>query len=1513
MTDIFALRTALRTSKANLEEASESLAILQQRLKDFMGPAAQKALLQFQVTGQTKVVKDDLAILNTNTALYQAAVIADPMHSADAGLPLVLLPIRIETAFLVTPELSVDLVVRVYPDDIHVDTHEPELTASELAAGSAYWRAVWGAGQNQSRLDAAWGAVLGQLKPARAAWSVRALRPAEPRPGEETPVDETQPEPVLAEVGSRPGTFNRPARTTLLPDRWRILGLRNDGSEIFYAEGAPIPDTLDLSFSPPEQVRPEPVEPEIDAPASDLPFHEGSRWLVDLDAAIANGMAVRIPLAPPFNIGQLFVLGTSASIPPDVSAARLESALIGHQYTNSLAFLPPGTPTNNTAQTRSAWQPSPPIPSPGEVEAARSAYKPESKQNAAVAAKALGVDGSEVLSIAPSGLVDQQFDVGAVQEYLWPALGGKALSMIYTRWDIPPGGVPAQGNWKSHVDRPFAEALQAHAAGWVRSRGTLPIIRVGNQPYGLLPALSLDNWVTPAADRLAGLVTQLRTLRPYWLSSVGLTARVPAQPSADADSTTVNILQRLPVSVDIRVRNEEDPVLSNKVTAGQLSAAAPIPSLPSNSRLFLTLPSAAPPSPLPVDIVFKSQGDDDPKILSYFRTLFRDAIEVAEHRMTQEEYFTNNAQELDALDRGSEQNRAADLFLSLVLDAMSDPLFPEDLPGDGSAAEFLLDFIFSDDVAGGLDDDVQRFLPVAKAFFRRFDALCAVNPDQYVAAIRETLDVFSHRLDAWITSLAARRLDEMRTQRQSGLVIGAYGWVENLSPKNRDAVQHYIHAPSMSHAATAAVLRAGYESHDNAGPLAVNLVSRRVRNADSLAAGIRNGQPLGALLGYRFERGLHEAHLDRLIFTLRTKHPLPLPAVPLGAENAGVSLEAIAARTVVDGLDLLKKRALVSQELAAAAVADHRLALTVAETNTFTALLEDLSDVLDSFGDLLLAESVHHLVGGNPLRAGLTADTAGRGEPVPDRFDVTLAPRSGRSFTWQLGALLPVDFQSAATGWNIGRPRAAAEPHAEAWAATMLGDAGSWLVSCTLTTAGEVADVSITLDQLGVCALDVIAESAGDPSQLELRIAEAVSGGMPEGTVVSFVRTQNSDSPGFGELVNLAGRIRAVLGKATPLAPQHLQGADSSTVAGINVGDLDARAAALGTSLSNAVQTLQDASQALAGAALAEEAPVLAAIQTLRSALIVVADHGVPAAWPVGGTGIATENVSALNAQAASLLPALRRLAATVRPNAPLADGDTLKVTAWLGAVTEYMQAILGAGIPVLPAYLLPPDSPYASALAAGAAPVDVSGVPVDAAAAMLWLRRISRVRANCASLHDVLLAAEALQVSTATITVAQLPDEAGARWAALPFTDAKPPKARIGLVFSTPAPIDSNAAFCGFVCDTWTEQLPGLTAVATGERKYEASEVTGMAFKVDTPDAAAPQAVLLAIAPDPARGWSFDILLDTVKETLELAKIRPVDLGDLYRFGRVLPAIHSSGILDRTLNDAAKAAGGNH
>jgi hypothetical protein len=125
-------------------------------------------------------------------------------------------------------------------------------------------------------------------------------------------------------------------------------------------------------------------------------------------------------------------------------------------------------------------------------------------------------------------------------------------------------------------------------------------------------------------------------------------------------------------------------------------------------------------------------------------------------------------------------------------------------------------------------------------------------------------------------------------------------------------------------------------------------------------------------------------------------------------------------------------------------------------------------------------------------------------------------------------------------------------------------------------------------------------------------------------------------------------------------------------------------------------------------------------------------------------------------------------------------------------------------------------------------------------------------------------------------------------------------PKARLATVVSTSAPIDPAAEFCGLLFDTWTEQLPGLTSVTTSG--YEPAEVTGMAFSVDAPDAYPPQAILLAVIPDQSRGWALDFLFDVVQETLELAKMRTVDLGDLPRLGRVIPALHSSSNTDNLL-----------
>ena len=118
-----------------------------------------------------------------------------------------------------------------------------------------------------------------------------------------------------------------------------------------------------------------------------------------------------------------------------------------------------------------------------------------------------------------------------------------------------------------------------------------------------------------------------------------------------------------------------------------------------------------------------------------------------------------------------------------------------------------------------------------------------------------------HRLDAWLGSVAAWRLEGKRGARAQGIQVGAYGWLEDVQPRRQRDSQGYVVAPSAAHATTAAVLRSGWSAFggdaESAG-LAVDLSSDRLRRARWLIDGVRNGQDLGQLLGARFERRLHD-------------------------------------------------------------------------------------------------------------------------------------------------------------------------------------------------------------------------------------------------------------------------------------------------------------------------------------------------------------------------------------------------------------------------------------------------------------------------------------------------------------------------------------------------------------------------------------------------------------------------------------------------------------------------------
>ena len=154
-----------------------------------------------------------------------------------------------------------------------------------------------------------------------------------------------------------------------------------------------------------------------------------------------------------------------------------------------------------------------------------------------------------------------------------------------------------------------------------------------------------------------------------------------------------------------------------------------------------------------------------------------------------------------------------------------------------------------------------------------------------------------------------------------GLIVGAFGWVENIDispPTGGGPVYQapgdggYVLAPSPAHAATAAVLRGARLTHDpgDAGNAAldIDLSSTRVRAALSV---IDNAlRPVTQrTAGYRLERWMHESPLplNRLIYCLRSAAPLTAGKSTDRAPGAVQStLESVAASEVVDGLRLLE-------------------------------------------------------------------------------------------------------------------------------------------------------------------------------------------------------------------------------------------------------------------------------------------------------------------------------------------------------------------------------------------------------------------------------------------------------------------------------------------------------------------------------------------------------------------------------------------------------------------------------
>ena len=288
----------------------------------------------------------------------------------------------------------------------------------------------------------------------------------------------------------------------------------------------------------------------------------------------------------------------------------------------------------------------------------------------------------------------------------------------------------------------------------------------------------------------------------------------------------------------------------------------------------------------------------------------------------------------------------------------------------------------------------------------------------------------------------------------------------------------FIHAPSIPHADAAAILRAGFVAAqadgDNSGELSVNLSSDRVRVALALIEGIRNGQSLGALLGYQFELGLHDAYnlaeVDKFIYPLRKQFPLVADALASTQTGPDVPIEAIEARNVLDGKKLVDQ--ITGSKITAYpwGVAG----LPPAAPNEQTALdgvANTLLNSYDAIADLALAEGVYQAVQGNYDRVASTiaAYTTGNFPPEPGIVD-TSPPGIGLTHRFA------IQFRPGLVAPAGATPRAQAEPAIDDWLIDMVPPLDH--IACTVTWTDPVTAAAqqhtVTLADLGLRPIDAL-------------------------------------------------------------------------------------------------------------------------------------------------------------------------------------------------------------------------------------------------------------------------------------------------------------------------------------------------------------------------------------------------------------------------------------------------------
>lgn len=1382
-----------------------------------------------------------------------------------AAATAVLVPVRLETRFVRPGESARDagrpdphapttwrVRVRVVPDEISIDRHDPYVHDAEVAALEVAWEALAArpdpddpAGSAaRAAADPGWPDAFARLAarvgPGRAAWLVRTV-------------------PVALAADGRPRADPRTAD----PDRAGAGVVRGLPGRldvwVTWADAVDRPEVL-------ARLRPRPRL--VGAPLRPT----SSGWVLGWTAAVRAGMAIELSLGDR-RPDEIAVLGVSGLGPGDdtTPAALLQA----HADAGRLGLLAPGRPTSTVHGG--------PVAERGDT--ARSWRSPSGDHGATTTLRALAGPTATIGPVlVDDALAEHEEIAELVVGATFPALFGYGLAAVL--------GVVRPGE---------VGALWEFARGHLRPEGTHATVRVGGQAYGVLPVVDPAAVAAHAGPRLAGAVPVLDLLARL-LPHLARAAEADGGVVGGGVDDAVRTLRRGPVpglvgsrrlvpveltaaltGQDVRDavgrwRDEHRPTLAALGDDVDTAVADPFEGPPARAyrtrtandwrlRLPLLGPTLDDPHTAPArdaqdaiiahlhrlldaaERVEVGDGRSPPLAVGVVETAFVDSLLVRLHARSLAVAGAlldiARVERLDVDGARQPSDPPPDLLEGLV-PAGGRPLGRWHLEALVASGMAVADFLAPDDplvtALRWLEEEATHRL--VHVVDRADDADVRRRVPR---ALRATLDAASGRWDAWYPAVAAAHLADAH-DRGAAPTLGAYGWVDApFRGTPGPGPGGLLLAPSEEHAATAAVLRDRAVRDAEPGRWAMAHDSATVGPARRLLDDLARGWHLAERTGRMVERALRDrdpareqgARLAELA-ALRAAFPLRVGQGAFGCCH---------------GLDVL------------AALRDGALAAAAWASPGLVAAAEEVATVVDVAADLLLAGAVHDLLAGRPEAAGAASEAlAGQQPPPPSRLlDPT---RGGRGVHTTVLAAFPTRPDDDGAGTRGAAATAA--PGLDAALTNGLGGAAALDLGVPVADGGTT---TVTLTELGLGPLDAACLDADEIAALA-RLAARARGAVPGAgdvevpaahavarRLVTAVRGRTADVDDLRPLDPATGPPTDVLAAARAAAVGVLAArTDRLVVRADDLADRLAAAARDGTEdlASHRREELEAADQGREPVHAPQTGP---AVEELADLVVELAGWGI---GPPPGVADLLDTPPT-DAARALVLTHLERGAATVRTRLVEAarwrvpgaapDGQAEDAASASSALGGALRSLAGA-----------PELPVGAPLAAGLlgralAPSAGTALADD------WLHRMAAVRPRVAELAaavghgDLLLHGH--DVADPWCLRALAPDAGG----------APAPSPRL-VVVATPAATAMDGPLEWVVVDQFAEHVP------------DARSALGLAFDAATPGAAPPAAVLVAPAADPDVGVTADDLPSTVLLARRLAHARMLERDGLVAAG---------------------------